>query len=53
MEEKKAALSEKINAGGTDYEELTQWSQEFEVLSQELDEKTDRYLELLEIVEGE
>ncbi|MEL6695043.1 MAG: ABC-F family ATP-binding cassette domain-containing protein [Bacteroidota bacterium] len=53
MEEKKATLSEKINAGGTDYEELTQWSQEFEVLSQELDEKTDRYLELLEIVEGE
>ncbi|MEO0581986.1 MAG: ABC-F family ATP-binding cassette domain-containing protein [Bacteroidota bacterium] len=53
MEEKKAALSEKINTGGTDYEELTQWSQEFESLSQELDEKTDRYLELLEIVEGE
>ncbi|MCI4666936.1 MAG: ABC-F family ATP-binding cassette domain-containing protein [Bacteroidia bacterium] len=53
MENRKIELDELINSGSTDYEKLTEWAKELESLNQTLEEKTDRYLELMEIVEGE
>ncbi len=52
MEERKAELEELIGGESTDFESLTEWTQELEKLNEELDEKTDRFLELMEIVEG-
>ncbi|MEO0900108.1 MAG: ABC-F family ATP-binding cassette domain-containing protein [Bacteroidota bacterium] len=52
LENRKEELSELINSGSSDYEELTKWSAEFEQIKIEIDHKTDRYLELMEIAEG-
>ena len=53
MEARKEELTELINGGSSNYEDLTAWSKELEELDTSLDEKTDRYLELMEIVEGD
>ncbi|MEL6845978.1 MAG: ATP-binding cassette domain-containing protein, partial [Bacteroidota bacterium] len=52
METRKAELEELIGSGETDYEKLTAWSEELETLKADLDVKSDRWLELMEIIEG-
>lgn len=53
LEARKAELTSLIEAGSTDYQVLTDWSAELETTSETLDTKMDRYLELMEIAEGE
>ena len=48
LEELKASFIEKLNAGSTDHNELAEWSKEIERISDELDEKEMRWLELSE-----
>jgi ABC transport system ATP-binding/permease protein len=50
LEEKKKALITKLNTGGS-HEELTQWAQAIEQLDHEIDNKTNRWLELSELGE--
>ncbi|MEM7375664.1 MAG: ABC-F family ATP-binding cassette domain-containing protein [Bacteroidota bacterium] len=50
LEEKKAALESQMNAGGSDFEALQELAKELERVSTELEEKTDRWLELSEMV---
>lgn len=49
LEVKKAALVEKLNAGGN-FDELQKWSKEIEDITDALDEKELRWLELSEIM---
>lgn len=48
LESKRAALEEKMNAGSSNHEELTELSREVERLTNEIDEKTLRWMELSE-----
>lgn len=50
LENEKAALIKKLNAGSNDHEELTQWSSAIEDLTNLLDEKEMRWLELSELL---
>ncbi|MEL7533138.1 MAG: ABC-F family ATP-binding cassette domain-containing protein [Bacteroidota bacterium] len=52
LETRKAELDELISSGETDYEKLTAWTQELEQVKLDLDTKSDRWLELMEILEG-
>ena len=52
LEAKKKELSELLNAGGTDFEALNKLAQELETVSAELDQKSDRWLELMEMIEN-
>lgn len=52
LESKKAALAGLLNSGGSDFQQLQTWAQEAGTLSASIDQKTDRYLELMEIAEG-
>ncbi|TAE51227.1 MAG: ABC transporter ATP-binding protein [Bacteroidetes bacterium] len=52
LESKKAALAALLNSGGSDFQQLQTWAQEAGALSASIDQKTDRYLELMEIAEG-
>ena len=52
MEARKKELSGLLNSGENDFEKLTSWGEELETLSKDLDEKSDRWLELMEILEG-
>ncbi|MEM6344645.1 MAG: ABC-F family ATP-binding cassette domain-containing protein [Bacteroidota bacterium] len=52
LEARKAELDELIASGETDYEKLTAWTQELEQVNLDLDTKSDRWLELMEILEG-
>jgi ABC transport system ATP-binding/permease protein len=49
LEDKKTALTEKLNAGGN-YEELTAWAKEIQYLTDILEEKEFRWLELAELM---
>lgn len=49
LEERKRQLEEKLNSGTADYEELTKLSEEIGSLIEEIDRKTDRWMELDEI----
>lgn len=48
LELEKSGLVEKLNQGSNDHEELTKWSEEIERISELLDEKEMRWLELSE-----
>ena len=50
LEARKQALLEKMNSGGIDHEELQNISKEFSQLELEINNKTDRWLELSEFV---
>jgi ATP-binding cassette subfamily F protein uup len=49
LEQRKAKLTEQLNAGGT-YDELASWSKEIEQITEQLDEKELRWLELSELI---
>ena len=49
-ETKKIALTEKINGGGNDYEELANWSAQVGELDKLIEKQTFRWLELAEMV---
>ena len=53
MEGRKKEISDLLNGGTSDFEKLTELAQELETLNEELDAKSDRWLELMEILEGE
>ncbi len=48
LEKEKAALIEKLNAGSASHQELTQWSKAIEDLSEAIEAKSARWLELSE-----
>lgn len=50
LETEKAALSDKLNAGQGKHEELRQWAERLGVIVEELDAKSDRWLELSEYI---
>lgn len=52
LEQRKTELTGKINGGSEDYNELMDWSKELEKLEEDIDEKSMRWLELAEIIEG-
>jgi hypothetical protein len=41
-----------MNNGTTDHKQLQQWSEEIGTLTQKIEEKTFRWLELSELIEG-
>ena len=51
LEKKKAELTEKMNAGITDHHELQKMAEEMKALTDSAEQKTNRWLELAEIVE--
>lgn len=51
LEEKRETLLAQINAGSTDYEALSSWGEELKAVETELETKSDRWLELAEILE--
>lgn len=50
LEKKKAEIIEKMNAGSSQHEDLLKWSQELEQIQSSLDQKSDRWLELSELM---
>ncbi|MBO3697712.1 ABC-F family ATP-binding cassette domain-containing protein [Roseivirga sp. E12] len=50
LEKEKAELISKLNQGSNDHEELTQWSSAIEDLTNRIDEKEMRWLELSELM---
>ncbi len=50
LEQQKTQLTDKINGGSTNYEELSVWAKEIENINQQLDEKTMRWMELSEMI---
>jgi ATP-binding cassette subfamily F protein uup len=50
LEEEKRTLVDKLNSGSDDHESLMQWAREIEQLTERLDEKELRWLELSEMV---
>ncbi|MEM8888576.1 MAG: ATP-binding cassette domain-containing protein, partial [Bacteroidota bacterium] len=52
MESRKAEITQLMNTGGSDFEKLAELSQELEKLNTDLDTKSDRWLELMEIIES-
>ena len=50
LEQQKTQLTDKINGGSTNYEELSTWAKEIETINQQLDEKTLRWMELSEMI---
>ncbi len=48
LEAKKAAVNVKLNAGSGDYKELEAWAKEIEDFTTQIDQKTDRWVELSE-----
>jgi len=52
LETEKAGLMDKLNSGSGTPDELTKWSEQIGKLIQEIEEKSDRWLELSEIVEA-
>ncbi|HNB11016.1 MAG TPA: ABC transporter C-terminal domain-containing protein, partial [bacterium] len=48
LEKEKNELENKLNSGSADYIELQKWSERLSVISQTLDEKSMRWLELAE-----
>jgi ABC transport system ATP-binding/permease protein len=52
LEKKKKEISDLMNNGTTDHKQLQQWSEEIGTLTQKIEEKTFRWLELSELIEG-
>ncbi|MEL6253163.1 MAG: ABC-F family ATP-binding cassette domain-containing protein [Bacteroidota bacterium] len=52
MESRKTEITQLMNEGGSDFEKLAELSQELEKLNADLDTKSDRWLELMEIIES-
>ncbi len=52
LERKKAELHKLLGSGESDYSKLTSWTQELEALEVDLETKSNRWLELAEILEG-
>lgn len=52
LEEKIAELQNQINSGSSDYEALAGWTAELKKLESELEQKSDRWLELAEFAEN-
>jgi ATP-binding cassette subfamily F protein uup len=50
LTERKDKLTHQLNAGSDSYEDLTKWAKEIEAITDELDEKELRWLELSEFV---
>ncbi len=50
LESQKEMLVAKLNGGSTDHEELTAWATDIETLTQQIEEKEMRWLELSELV---
>jgi ATP-binding cassette subfamily F protein uup len=50
LESEKDALLQKLNSGTDDHEQLTKWSQQFDSISKEIDDKTTRWMELSELM---
>lgn len=50
LEEKKESLLQKMNTGNGSPNDLLTWSEAFEKVSREIDEKSDRWLELSELM---
>lgn len=48
LESRKATLLGQLNTGSADHEDLVKWANELETVQHELDEKSDRWLELSE-----
>ncbi|SDL31315.1 ATP-binding cassette, subfamily F, uup [Catalinimonas alkaloidigena] len=51
LEGRKAELIQLLSSGSENHEDLTQWAQQIETLDAELEQKTDRWLELSERAE--
>lgn len=52
LEKRKADIQKELNLGGSDFEKLGELAKELEALNSDLDTKSDRWLELMEIIEG-
>ena len=50
LEAKKQIFIEKLNAGGGSYDELSKWAKEVEVITESIEEKEFRWLELAEYI---
>jgi ATP-binding cassette subfamily F protein uup len=50
LEQEKLQLTERLNAGSSSHEELTEWAQQLEQLNAQLEEKSFRWLELAELM---
>lgn len=50
LEKKKSKLTESITAGSTDHQQLQKWGQEIQAVTNDIDRKTMRWLELAELV---
>ncbi len=51
LEFQKQELTQMINAGNTDHQKLTEWSKQIETLVQTIESKTNRWLELADLME--
>ncbi len=49
--EEKAEITDRLNQGSANHQELQQWSAEIQLLTDQIDQKTSRWVELSEIVE--
>ncbi|MDX1908529.1 MAG: ABC-F family ATP-binding cassette domain-containing protein [Bacteroidia bacterium] len=52
LETRKTELSQQLNAGGADYQQLQALAEEIGRIQAELDAKSDRWLELMAVLEG-
>jgi ABC transport system ATP-binding/permease protein len=52
LESKKSELTSLLNSGTTDHQQLQKWSDEIKTASDAIDQKTLRWLELSELMEG-
>jgi ATP-binding cassette subfamily F protein uup len=52
LESKKSELTSLLNSGTTDHQQLQKWSDEIKAASDAIDQKTLRWLELSELMEG-
>jgi ATP-binding cassette subfamily F protein uup len=50
LEKQKATLTASIGSGSTDHQQLQKWSQEIQNVSEQIEQKTLRWLELAEIM---
>lgn len=52
LENKKTELTSLLNSGTTDHQQLQKWSDEIKTASEAIDQKTLRWLELSELIDG-
>ncbi|MBT1701736.1 ribosomal protection-like ABC-F family protein [Chryseosolibacter indicus] len=51
LEKRKEEITEMFNSGNNDHQQLTKWSEEIKRITEEIDTKTLRWLELAEIID--